>query len=942
MGAFISVTSTYDPAVVAGAIFNGAGVTVQQAFWIRIAEADSSPAGTFSDGPYGIGSGGILTNGLASNAAGAQSPNTYNTFPGSGQYCGAEGFDATVLQVDIDIAEGYDGVEVEFILSSMEYTQGRPDPIAIFLDDVLWSIDDSNDRITATSKYLNEEIGINEKDKEDWPFSPDFNRATRYDGSSPPLLVGIPAIPGVHTMVFAVCDAFDGQWDSALMVKAKGCKDCNPQVQINYVSTTTTTGSTSFTSTTKAIGTESGTVLFGVPEETTTTIEDVTTTTTDASTTGEPTTPATEISTTDVFSTTTITEIQETSTATSDTDPTDTTTMTSDQSSTVTSTVDSTSTSNTETSATTDIGGTTTSSGTTDIASSSIQSFDESSTLDTSTWTTSSFIEPGSTSSEGSTSILESSTMTEQRTVSRSIASLETPSASSEVSTGVLPITTTKGGSDAQTTSGETSQSNLPDTTSVEDVQLGQSTEKPDSLTPSIPDSTSSNLLPTDTVNPTNLEVIGSFTFLGCFGSPDGYPSFDLIATSDDMTPSKCVSLATGRLYAGVYDNSCYASDSLESTNLVGEGQCDTPCPNAPLLFCGGLIGAGGTSIRHRRSYRRDAPSNVLLTLYGATDTGDTSSNALITGTSTAPSISETIGEASVSTEDATVIGSITSDSAPGVVTQPTASSFELPITSGHAIPFPPNRPVPTSGWLGKNNMTQVVDPVITVSTITYTVVDPNNPSTFKVEEYCSTIQYYPCRRCEKQDIPEVHMTTIQRQCNACGLNGENSVYLTVPAAVAAPSATDRFKHPGYPPQHGSEPFVASPIETGIRHPKPVIQAKPTKAHHNPIPPISEEEDSPDVPVRLNDNEPQGHPQDDFPKKPQVEAPKAPVNEPKPVDQAHPTSQFVGGYEIKTTTLPTWHVPSEVPVIVSTATSSLPIFGMIFFVFALASMLNSV
>ncbi|CEI41789.1 unnamed protein product [Fusarium venenatum] len=865
MGAFISVTSTYDPAVVAGAIFNGAGVTVQQAFWIRIAEADSSPAGTFSDGPYGIGSGGILTNGLASNAAGAQSPNTYNTFPGSGQYCGAEGFDATVLQVDIDIAEG-----------------GRPDPIAIFLDDVLWSIDDSNDRITATSKYLNEEIGINEKDKEDWPFSPDFNRATRYDGSSPPLLVGIPAIPGVHTMVFAVCDAFDGQWDSALMVKAKGCKDCNPQVQINYVSTTTTTGSTSFTSTTKAIGTESGTVLFGVPEETTTTIEDVTTTTTDASTTGEPTTPATEISTTDVFSTTTITEIQETSTATSDTDPTDTTTMTSDQSSTVTSTVDSTSTSNTETSATTDIGGTTTSSGTTDIASSSIQSFDESSTLDTSTWTTSSFIEPGSTSSEGSTSILESSTMTEQRTVSRSIASLETPSASSEVSTGVLPITTTKGGSDAQTTS--------------------------------------------DTVNPTNLEVIGSFTFLGCFGSPDGYPSFDLIATSDDMTPS----------------NSCYASDSLESTNLVGEGQCDTPCPNAPLLFCGGLIGAGGTSIRHRRSYRRDAPSNVLLTLYGATDTGDTSSNALITGTSTAPSISETIGEASVSTEDATVIGSITSDSAPGVVTQPTASSFELPITSGHAIPFPPNRPVPTSGWLGKNNMTQVVDPVITVSTITYTVVDPNNPSTFKVEEYCSTIQYYPCRRCEKQDIPEVHMTTIQRQCNACGLNGENSVYLTVPAAVAAPSATDRFKHPGYPPQHGSEPFVASPIETGIRHPKPVIQAKPTKAHHNPIPPISEEEDSPDVPVRLNDNEPQGHPQDDFPKKPQVEAPKAPVNEPKPVDQAHPTSQFVGGYEIKTTTLPTWHVPSEVPVIVSTATSSLPIFGMIFFVFALASMLNSV
>ncbi|KAM0227725.1 hypothetical protein ACHAPO_011293 [Fusarium lateritium] len=931
MGAFISVTSTYDPAEVAGAIFNGAGVTVQQAFWLRIAEADSSPAGTFSDGPYGIGTGGILTNGLAISARGEGINN---------------GFDATVLQVNIEIEDEFDGVEVEFILSSMEYTKGRPDPIAIFLDDVLWSIDDGNNRITATSKYLNEEIGINEKDKVNNPFSPDFNRATRYDGSSPPLLVGIPATPGMHTMVFAVCDAVDGQWDSALMVKAKGCQDCNPEVRINYVSTTTTTGSTSFTCTTKAVGTESGTILFGVPEEITTTMEDVTTTTADASTTEEPTTTGTEYSTTDTFSTATdtatTTENQETSTATSETDPTDTTTLTSDQSSTVTSAVDSTS---TDTSTTRDIEGTTTSSETMDIASSSMQSSDESSTLDTSTWTSGSSVQPGSISSDGSTSILESSTMTEQRTVSSSVIGPETTLASSEVSTGILPIATTTGGIDTQTTSGETSQFNLPDTTSVAD-----------SLTPSIPDSTSSALSPTDTVNPTNLKVIGSFKFLGCLGSPDGYPSFDLVATTEDMTPSKCVSLANGRLYVGVYDRSCYASDSLKSTTLVGEGQCDTLCPNAPLLFCGGLI----ESTRRRSPYRRDAPSNVLLTLYGARDAGDTSSNALITGTSTAPPISETIGEASVSTEDAPVIGSITSDPAPVVITQPTASSSELPITSAHAIPFPPNRPVPTSGWLGKNNMTQVVNPVITVSTITYTVVDPNNPSTFKVEEYCSTIQYYPCHRCEKQDIPKVHMTTIQRQCNACGLNGENSVYLTVPAAVAAPSATGRFKHAGNSPQHGSEPFVASPVETGFQHPKPVIQAKPTKAHYNPLPPVPKEDYSPDVPVPPNGNQPQVHPQDDFPKEPQAKAPKVPIDEPervdqpepvdqpkpieqpKPVDQVRPTSQFVGEYEIKTTTMPTWHVPSEVPVIVSAATMSFPIFEMIFFVFALASMLNSV
>ncbi|KAG8667809.1 hypothetical protein FPOAC2_13007 [Fusarium poae] len=938
MGALISVVSTYDPAVVAGAIFNDPGVTVQQASWLRLAEADSSPAGTFSNGPYGIGSGGILTNGLARRVASSNNngqPNVDNFFPGSGPYCGSDTFDATVLKVSIQIDEEYDGVEVEFILSSMEYTEGRPDPIGIYLDDVLWSIDDSNNRITATSKYLNEEIGIKEKGKFDFPGENTVNRATRYDGSSPPLLVGIPATPGEHTMIFAICDAVDSNWDSALMVKAKGCKDCNPKVRINYVSTTTTTGSTSFTSTTKAIGTESGTVLFGVPvEETTTTTEEFTTTTADVSTTD------TLFTATD---TTTASESQETSTAISDTDPTDTTTLTSDQSSTVISAVDSTTTANTDTSATTDFEVTTTLSETTDIASSSIQTSDQSSAMDISTSTTatqdstsmtSSSTVVGSTSSEGSTGILESSTLTEQQ----AMPTTETTYTSSEVSTTVLPIKTT--------TSGETSQSNLPDTTSIADIQSTQSTEQTDSLTPSIPDSTSSAVSPTDIADPTNLDVIGSFTFLGCLGSPEGYPSFDLVATSDDMTPSKCVSLANGRIYIGVYDRSCYASDSLESTTLVGEGECDVPCPNAPLLFCGGRVGAGATdeALQRRYRYRRDAPGNILLTVYGASDVEESSSSTLVTEVPTSASTSQIIVDTSVITADvsAPVTESITSNSGAVIVTQPTASSLEFPITSGQAIPFPPNKPVPTSGWLGKNNMTQAVDPVITVSTITYTIVDPQNPSTFKVEEYCSTILYYPCHRCENQDIPPVHMTTIQRQCNACGVNGENSVYLTVPAAVAVPSATGGFKHPVNPLQHGSNPFEASPIETGLRHPKPVIPAKPTKSHYNPLPPVSKTDDSTDGPDHLNVNQPQVHPQDDIPKKPQFEAPKAPIDVPKPVDQAHPTSQFGGGYEIKTTTLPTLHIASEVPLIVSAATMSFPILGIVFFLFSFTSLLNSV
>jgi len=127
MGALISVVSEGDPTVVAEAIFNGPGVTVQGASWIAIAEADSSPAGTFTNGPYGIGSGGILTNGFAIRAGASDidfdQPNTNNVFPGSEEYCGSQTFDATVLQVQIEIDDVYEGVEVEFILSSVEYTE---------------------------------------------------------------------------------------------------------------------------------------------------------------------------------------------------------------------------------------------------------------------------------------------------------------------------------------------------------------------------------------------------------------------------------------------------------------------------------------------------------------------------------------------------------------------------------------------------------------------------------------------------------------------------------------------------------------------------------------------------------------------------------------------------------------------------------------------------
>jgi hypothetical protein len=293
-----------------------------------------------------------------------------------------------------------------------------------------------------------------------------------------------------------------------------------------------------------------------------------------------------------------------------------------------------------------------------------------------------------------------------------------------------------------------------------------------------------------------------------------------------------------------------------------------------------------------------------------------------------------------------------TLDSEPGIVTQQTSSSLRLPFTPGSAVPIPPQRPAPSSGWLGRrrSNMTQAVSPEITVSTIFYTIVDPEHPYTFKVKHFCTTMQYYPCHRCENRGMPSIRMTTIQRQCNACGANRENSVALTVPAAVAAQSATRTFFHPDRPLTYPPKP----PVETApsyvepIRPEKPVIHVTPTKAHPEDILSISKEDG--------HSSQPQAHQQDSS--QPQAPPSKAvqdstysqqPASPPKPVNsqeapivQLYPTSMHSAGpCELKTTTLPGLQVPSDVPVIVSAGYTPIHVFEFIIFVAMFALIMRS-
>lgn len=113
--AAITITTTSDAATLAAAIFNGAGITFSSASYAGAAIA----AGTFTDGPFGIGSGAILTSGSATGAQVGGSGGGNNGFSGS-QFCGYNSFDASVLTVNVNVEAGYNGVLVNFILGSSD------------------------------------------------------------------------------------------------------------------------------------------------------------------------------------------------------------------------------------------------------------------------------------------------------------------------------------------------------------------------------------------------------------------------------------------------------------------------------------------------------------------------------------------------------------------------------------------------------------------------------------------------------------------------------------------------------------------------------------------------------------------------------------------------------------------------------------------------------
>ncbi|KAH7151209.1 hypothetical protein DER46DRAFT_703598 [Fusarium sp. MPI-SDFR-AT-0072] len=134
MGSQISIETSNDAAAVSSAIFNGPGVSITDAtFEKSYCEQNElggylGSAGIFTSGPFGIGSGGILTT----------------------EYCGPDTTNAAVLSVELIVEPEYNRLSIEFILATRENFV-NPDPIDIYLDGVQYAVDTSQNRITAKS-----------------------------------------------------------------------------------------------------------------------------------------------------------------------------------------------------------------------------------------------------------------------------------------------------------------------------------------------------------------------------------------------------------------------------------------------------------------------------------------------------------------------------------------------------------------------------------------------------------------------------------------------------------------------------------------------------------------------------------------------------------------------------------------------------------------------
>ncbi|KAL0939650.1 uncharacterized protein CTRU02_206260 [Colletotrichum truncatum] len=273
------------------------------------------------------------------------------------------------------------------------------------------------------------------------------------------------------------------------------------------------------------------------------------------------------------------------------------------------------------------------------------------------------------------------------------------------------------------------------------------------------------------------------------------------------MTPQRCTVLASGRRYIGIFFDTCYASDTLEATSFTGLAACSIPCPGDSTQLCGGNVFLNTS--RNRRRHKdlrqllgRAAPSNVLLIIYEFT--------LALPITSTTASGATTFGTLATALEPETSIPGLgTTVAGPLATSQMSLGGVGAAGTgvAGQVSPaVGPGNTVASPGTINPTNLGPFVITSV-VTTVSYTTIDPENPTALIPTEYCTTLYYEDCG-CPTQTVPKVSMATLSVNCSACGYNGANHILLTVPGGSddIYSTKTNLLGNSGVPGREGVTP----------------------------------------------------------------------------------------------------------------------------------------
>ncbi|CAG7557808.1 unnamed protein product [Fusarium equiseti] len=217
---------------------------------------DPAAIRAFTDGPFGMEKGIILSTGSLTSPIGPGDtcPSSYTTdvYDAYTQtYCGADSYNGANFLLNVVLTKATTFL-VDIVIASCDLVSA--DKVLLLIDGVNYAKDENGVALDSSSKYLSEPWGI-----------PSPNGDTAFLMSSPPLRFSIPIRTPSVALRIAVCDRLDGYGDTAVMVKIRPCNDCDQPFKVDYDTTSvtsTTTYEATSVNTQPASGTARGTISY--------------------------------------------------------------------------------------------------------------------------------------------------------------------------------------------------------------------------------------------------------------------------------------------------------------------------------------------------------------------------------------------------------------------------------------------------------------------------------------------------------------------------------------------------------------------------------------------------------------------------------------------------------------------------------------------------------